>query len=60
MITNTYGTKFPILKLKTLFNTDVIRLVLKGNNRNEVGRQRFRVFPTSASEASNPQTVKRG
>lgn len=38
---------------------DVIPLVLKGNKRMEVGKTKFKVFPTSASEASNPQIVRR-
>jgi len=60
MVKNTFGGSFPILKTRTLFNSDVIRTVLRGNRRSEVGRERYRVFPTSASQANNPQIVRRG
>jgi hypothetical protein len=38
---------------------DVIPLVLEGNKRSLVGKQTFRVFPSSASEATHPQIVRR-
>ena len=61
MIKNTFGDKAPILKALegNRFNIDTLMAVLRGNKRSGVGRERFRVFPTSASEANNPQTVRR-
>jgi hypothetical protein len=59
MIKNTFGNSLPILKIRTPFNFDVLKAMLRGNKKSEVGRGRFKQFPTSASEASNPQTVKR-
>lgn len=47
-------------KLDTSFNLEVLKAMLRGNRRYEVGRGRYKVFPTSSSEANNPQRVKRG
>lgn len=38
---------------------DVISLVLFSNKRSLVGKQTFKVFPSSASEANHPQRIKR-
>jgi hypothetical protein len=59
MIKNTFGSGLPILKNRTNFNLDVLLAMLRGNKRSDIGRGRFKVFPTSASEANNPQTVRR-
>ena len=60
MVKNTFGGSFPILKTRTPFNFDVLRAILRGNRKSEVGREKYRVFPTSASQANNPQAVRRG
>jgi hypothetical protein len=38
---------------------DPILLVLRGNKRDMVGKEKYKVYPTSASEANYPQFVRR-
>jgi len=47
-------------KLGTSRIKDTLLAVLEGNKRLDVGRGRYKVFPTSASEATFPQKVRRG
>jgi hypothetical protein len=53
-------TKTPSLVEAHFPNLSTLVAVLRGNSRGSVGKQTFSVFPTSASQANNPQTVKRG
>ena len=52
-------TKIPSLYEAHLPILATLQAVLKGNRRMDVGRGKYPVFPTSASEANNPQKVKR-
>jgi hypothetical protein len=44
-------------KLGTSRIQDMLDAILKGNKRDQVGKGRFRCYPTSASEARFPQKV---
>jgi hypothetical protein len=39
--------------------SDIIDTVLRGNRRSNVDRSIITVYPTNASEAQNPQRVRR-
>lgn len=49
--------KIPLSGLFSSKIRDIINAMLAGNKRRQVGRERYKVFPTSASEANNPQKV---
>ena len=45
--------------IKTSGITTAIKAMLTGNKRIDVGRGKFKIFPTSADEANHPQVVRR-
>ena len=52
-------TKIPSIFAAKLPILSTLKAVLAGNQRLDVGRGGFRVFPTNASEANHPQKVTR-